>query len=389
MMSTIEKISMYPISIPYKQTAGYAGDPYQSMLNAVVVSVQTSDGETGYGDALPDIHFTGESIETVVIIIKRYLAPAIFGLNVFALEEIHSAMDTASVEGTNPSAKAALDIALYDLIGKITNQPVHQLLGGELRSRIQQVPEIVFDEIDVAVSRCQEAVSQGVQWLKIKVGGVPKQDVELVKRIRQVVGEDIELTTDANQGWRNYWTAQKIGRQLEEYNIAVLEQPLRAHDLKGHAELRTTLDMPIMLDESVCSMRDAIAAIELDACDIISVKLHKCGGLWRARQLVNFCTAHGIPCHMGTNWETELGWSANLHAIVALPGIQLWDAYSPSEIYWGPKASITDEPIRSTVQEGVRMVEIPEGPGLGITVDLEVVKKYLVQKPIHIKNPTQ
>jgi len=93
-MSTIEKISMYPISIPYKQTAGYAGDPYQSMLNAVVVSIQTSDGETGYGDALPDMHFTGESIETVVIIIKRYLAPAIFGLNVFALEEIHSAMDS-------------------------------------------------------------------------------------------------------------------------------------------------------------------------------------------------------------------------------------------------------------------------------------------------------
>jgi len=92
---------------------------------------------------------------------------------------------------------------------------------------------------------------------------------------------------------------------------------------------------------------------------------------------------------MGTNWETELGWSANLHAIVALPGIQLWDAYSPTEIYWGLKASIAGEPIQSTIQEGVRMVEIPEGPGLGITVDLEAVEKYLTQKPIHLENPTQ
>jgi len=379
-MSKIQKIRIYPIQIPYKQTAGYAGAPHYDHLNSVIAAVTSSDGITGYGEAIPDPHFTGESIETVVFAIESWFGPAILGTDVFAMEEIHAKMDAATIEGANPSAKAALDMACMDLMGKITNQPVHQLLGGTFRSRVPQVPEIVFDSVEDMVNRSQEAVAQGIQSLKIKVGGHPTEDEKIVRAVREAVGEDVELTLDANQGWRDYWTALKICRKLERYNISVMEQPLRAHDLKGHANLRKELNMRIMLDESVCSIRDALSAIEFEACDIISVKLMKCGGLWRARQLVNFCSTHGLPCHMGTMWESEIGWAANLHVIAALPGICLWDAYPPSEIYWGLSLSI-GTPIQSTTQNGVRMVEIPKGPGLGITVNLEVIKSHLIQEP--------
>jgi L-alanine-DL-glutamate epimerase-like enolase superfamily enzyme len=364
--------------------AGHAGSQVAA-LDAIVVSIQTADGLIGFGDSMPAPHFTGEDWGTVVRTIKNGLAQSILGLNVFGLEEIHTAMDKAFVEGTNPSAKAALDMACFDLMGKYTNQPVHQLLGGAFRSQVQQVPEIVLDTIPNAVRRSQEAVAQGDRTLKIKVSGDPKFDVELVKRIRDAVGDDIALTVDGNQGWKNYWTALQVGKQIEECNIEVLEQPIRAHDFKGHAELRMALDMPIMLDESACSLKDALTAIEMEACDIISVKLMKCGGLWRARQLVNFCQIHGIPCHMGTMWETQLGWAANLHCIAALPNICLWDAYSPSGIYWGIEASI-GTPIKTTLHEGIRMVEVPQGPGLGITVDQEALKKHLLEQPSIIQN---
>jgi len=109
----------------------------------------------------------------------------------------------------------------------------------------------------------------------------------------------------------------------------------------------------------------------------------KSGGPWRIRQLVEMCQTHGIPCRMGTAWESEIGWAANLHLIASLPNIRLWDAYSPSEIYWGPEASIATK-IRSKIVRGKRVVEIPEGPDLGLELDEESVQKYMDGKPVVI-----
>ena len=336
----------------------------------------------GVGEAVTDPVFTGETFESIVGAIKNHLGPAVLGMNPFSLNEIHRKMDAALVKNT--AAKTAIDTACFDLAGKATGETVYSLLGGDFNSEILEVPEIVIGSLDDDVYFCKEAVSRGVRSLKVKVGETTEQDVERVKRIREAVGEDVEIRLDANQGWRDYWTALERTRRVEKYDISLLEQPLASRDLKACARLKKAIHVPIMLDESVHTAADALTVIEDDACDVISVKTMKAGGLLRIKELVELCSAHGIPCHMGTSWETEVGWAANLSLIRGLPGIKLWDAYSPTQIYWGLTESI-GTPIRCIVQNGFPIIQIPDGPGLGIRIDESAVTKHLNGEPITLR----
>ena len=347
----------------------------------MLVKLKASD-LVGLGEAVTDPVFTGETVESILGAIKNYLGPVVLGMNPFSLREIHSRMDEALVKNT--AAKAAIDTACLDLVGKATGETVYTLLGGDFNSEIFEVPEIVIGSLDEDVKFCEEAVARGVRSLKVKVGETTEQDVERVKRIREAVGDDVEIRLDANQGWRNYSMALNAIRLVEKYDISLLEQPLPSGDLKACARLRKATGVPIMLDESVHGVNDALSAIEYEACDVISAKTMKAGGLLRIKELVELCSAHGIPCHMGTSWETEVGWAANLSLIRGLPGIKLWDAYSPTEIYWGLTASI-GTPIRGLVVHGIPIVKFPDGPGLGIKVDENAVTKHLIAAPITLR----
>ena len=377
----IEEIHVFPLRIPYKEMTRIAFWDYP-YIESILVEIRTDDNVVGYGEAVTDIAFTGETIESIVGAIKNYLGPAVLGLNPLALRQIHYTMDGVLVRNT--SAKAAIDMACLDAVGKVTKQPIYNLLGGEFASKIFEVPEIVLGPLSDVVKRCKEAAANGVKCLKVKVGEGADEDAEKVKRIREAVGSDIKIRLDANQGWKNYWTALKMIKRIERYDVSLIEQPLPAHDLRGSAMLRKTAGIPIMLDESIHGINDALTAIRLEACDIVSVKIMKAGGLLRIKELVDLCSAHGMPCHMGTSWETEVGWAAILHLIKALPGIRLWDAYPPTEIYWGATASIAT-PIKSLLEKGVRVVKVPEGPGLGVAVNDDAVTQHLVSKPVNLK----
>ena len=377
----IEEIHVFPLRISFKGAARIASWEYP-FIESLLVKIRTDDNVVGYGEAVTDPVFTGESIESIVGAIENYLGPAVLGLNALTLRQIHHTMDGVLVRNT--SAKAAIDMACLDAVGKMTEQPIYNLLGGEFTPEIFEVPEIVLGPLSDVVKRCEEAVANGVKCLKVKVGEGADEDAEKVKRIREAVGSDIKIRLDANQGWKNYWTALGIIKRIERYDVSIIEQPLPAHDLRGSAMLRKAAGVPIMLDESIHGINDALAAIRLEACDIVSVKTMKAGGLLRIKELVDLCSAHGMPCHMGTSWETEVGWAAILHLIKALPGIRLWDAYPPTEIYWGATASIAT-PIKSLLEKGVRVVKVPEGPGLGVAVNDDAVTQHLVSKPVHLK----
>lgn len=372
----IEEIHVFPLRIPFKEVAGISSWQYP-YIESILVKIKTDNGVIGYGEAVTDPVFTGETVDSIVGAIKNYLAPAVLGSNPFALKQIHWKMDKALVRNT--SAKAALDMACLDVAGKATKQPVYNLLGGKFTSEIFMVPEIVLGPLSHVVKRCEEAVANGARCLKVKVGEDADKDVEKVKQIRKAVSNSVEMRLDANQGWKNYWTALKIMKRIERYDISLIEQPLPAHDLKGNAMLRKAVNIPLMLDESIHDIDDVTAALRLEACDIISVKTMKAGGLLRIKELVDFCSIQGTPCHMGTSWETEVGWAANLHLITALPGIHLWDAYSPTEIYWGATASIATS-IKSFLKKGARMMKAPDEPGLGVSINEEAVTKHLWKK---------
>ena len=380
----IEEIEVFPLKIPFKMAARIASFEFP-YVESMLVKIRTNDNLFGYGEAVTDPPFTGETIDSISGAIKNYLGRAVLGSDPFALREIHEKMDQALVKNT--AAKAAVEMACLDVLGKATGEPLYNLLGGDFNPDIFEVPEIVISTLADDVRYCEKAVARGVRSFKVKVGKTPDNDVERVKRIREAVGDDAEIRLDANQGWRDYWTALKLAKRMEKFDISLLEQPLPGHDLKGHAMLRKAIHTPIMLDESIHHINDASAAVQLEACDVISVKTMKSGGLMRIKELVEFCAAQSLPCHMGTSWETEVGWAANLSLIRCLPGIKLWDAYSPTDIYWGSTASI-GTPIGTYNKNGVSQVRFPEDPGLGIAVDETVVKKYLIAEPIRVtRNP--
>ena len=376
----IEEIHAFPLKIPFKKPARIAFSEYHS-CESILVKIKAG-GFVGYGEALTDPAFIGETMESIFWAIKNYLGPPILGSSPFALTEIHKRMDTALIENT--AAKSAIDIACVDLVGRATGETACNILGGDLRSRIFEVPEILLGPLREVVEACRQAVERGVTCLKVKVGEGYNEDVERVKRIREAVGHDVEIRLDANQGWRDYWTALKIMKRVQRYDVSLMEQPLPADDLEGSAKLRKATYVPIMLDESVRGVSDVLSAIRLRACDVISLKVMKVGGLMRTRELVELCSAHGMPCHLGSSWETEVGWAANLSLIKALPGIKLWDAYSPTEIYWGANANI-GTPIRSVLRDGVRVVEPPGGPGLGVSIDDNAVSKHLVGESVSLR----
>jgi L-alanine-DL-glutamate epimerase-like enolase superfamily enzyme len=380
----IEEIEVFPLRIPYKMAARTAFFEYP-YVESMLVRIRTSENLVGYGEALTDPAFIGETTDSICGAIKNHLGQAVLGSNLFALREIHEKMDQALVRNT--AAKAAVEMACLDALGKATGEPIYNLLGGDFNPDIFEVPEIVIGTLAGEVRYCEEALNRGVTSFKVKVGENPDKDVERVKRIREAVGDEAEIRLDANQGWRNYWMALNLAKRIDKFDISMLEQPLPEQDLKGHAMLRKAVGVPIMLDESIHRINDASAAVQLEACDVISVKIMKSGGLMRIKELVEFCSAHSISCHMGTSWETEVGWAANLNLIRGLPGIKLWDAYSPTDIYWGSTASI-GTPICTYNKNGVSQVRFPDGPGLGIAVDESAVRKYLIAEPIRLaRNP--
>jgi L-alanine-DL-glutamate epimerase-like enolase superfamily enzyme len=380
----IEKIEVFPLRIPFKMAARIASFEYP-FIESILVKIGIGDNLVGYGEAVTDPVFTGETTDSILGAIRNYLGRVVLGSNPFAIREIHDKMDLALVKNT--AAKAAVEMACMDVVGKATGEPVYNLLGGNFNSEIFEVPEIVIGTLGDDVKYCKELAARGVRSFKVKVGEGPDEDVERVRRIREALGDDAEIRLDANQGWRNYWTALKMLRRMAQFDVSLIEQPLRAHDLRGHAMLRKATDIPIMLDESVHGVQDAASAVQLDACDVVSVKTMKAGGLMRIKELVEFCSAQGIPCHMGTSWETEVGWAANLSLIRGLPEIKLWDAYSPTEIYWGATASIGTS-IRTYCKDGVSQVKFPEGSGLGIAIDDSAVTKYLITEPIRLTKNT-
>jgi len=377
----IEELKIFQIRVPLTVRAAIASGEYE-YTDSVIVELTTDEDISGFGEAVIDPHFTGETFGSIVYALKHYYGPAIIGMDVFDIVEIHEKMNNVLVHNT--SAKCAVDLACYDIIGKATGKPVYKILGGALNKEISEVEEVVLGSIDEVVEKCIEAVNSGVKSLKIKVGEGLPEDEEKVRRIREAVGSDIEIRVDANQGWGSYWKALKVIRKLEKYDVSVVEQPLPAGDLKGTAMLRKKTNVLIMLDESIHTVKDAKIAIELDACDIISIKIMKAGGILPSKELAEYCNVEGIPCHMGTSWETEIGWAANLHLITALKNIRLWDAYSPTEIYWGLQKSV-GTPIKSYVKNGVKYVEIPKGNGLGIEIYRNVIKELQISEPVIVK----
>ncbi len=352
----ITKIDTAEISIPLVTPFKTALRTVDS-VNDVVIRITTDDGHAGFGEAPPTAVITGDTRGSILCAIEDFIAPSLIGMEIEDLDGIMGRIHGCILKNT--SAKAAVDMAVYDLFAKSCNKPLYKVLGGR-KKEIETDLTISVNGVEEMVEDSVKAVSQGFRILKIKVGKDGAGDVERIRAIRQAVGPDIKLRIDANQGWSPK-EAVRIIRTMEDMGIGMdlVEQPVKAHDFEGMKFVTGQVDTPILADESVFSSEDAIRIIQERAADLINIKLMKTGGIHEALKICAIAESFGVECMIGCMLESKIAVSAAAHLAAGKGIITRADLDGPSLCKEDPYTG-------GPVFEGPRIL-MGEEAGLGIT----------------------
>lgn len=362
----ITAVKTYPISIRVNPELAIVSSRGEHRLSQyVIVGVETDTNATGWGEANVVPRWSGESQSGALAALRDLLAPVLVGSDPLRISELREKMDRELVG--NPFTKAAVELALFDLAGKILDAPVYVLLGGA-----QRAPEIplrfsigAFSPAGAAAV-AEKAVGLGLKAVKVKVGLNVSSDIERVEAVRSALGEGFPIGVDANTGWTENEAVSAIPH-LERLGVNVIEEPLRRRDFRACARLRQRTRIPIMLDESVFTRQDALDAIRNDACDIISIYPGKNGGIGRSVQIAQMAAAAGLECTIGSNLEWELGSAAMLHVAVSIPNLS--DRLAHDII--GPLYHTRHTGTELRFENGCAVT--PSGAGLGIDLDPSVL----------------
>lgn len=347
------------------------------MLEYLIIEIHTDQGITGLGESVVDIGFFGETLEGVKAAVDDYLGPQLIGQSAFDREHLMSIIDFRG----NSCAKAGIDIALHDVIGKRLGVPITTLLGGKLRNRIPVSVEIAGGSPDEMANECLRFMKLGVRAFKPKIGAHPNDDAERLRAIRQAVGPSVSIRADANQGYSPK-EAILLCQLAERYgvNLELLEQPVPAWDIAGMALVRQSVQVLIEADEGCYTMHDALQLIRHDAVDVINIKIAKAGGLLNAKKIVAVAEAAGVKCVFGTAFGLGLEMAAKLHLAASTP--DTLDAVEFTEIGLHPNllASSYNQAFGLPLEDGC--LPVPEGPGLGVDLDVSAVQNAALSPEI-------
>jgi O-succinylbenzoate synthase len=358
-VSVIEKIVLHPIAmqlVESLQTSGWN----DSFRPAVIVEIH-SDGQIGWGESVAGWSpgYCYETIGTTLHLLEDYLIPALVG------QSIEQAAIVPKFRG-HPLAKSALDMALYDLRGKLAGQSISADGVEGRRKRVEVGVSIgIHDTIDETIGIIDKRVKEGYTRVKLKIK--PGWDVELLREVRRQYPH-IRLMADANSAYT--LDQLPVLKQIDELGLIMIEQPLGYEDIYQHSKLQPHLQTPICLDESIHTVDDARLAVELGAARIINLKVSRVGGLTNARKVHDFCYGAGVPLWIGGMLETGIGRAANLH-IASLPGVTLPSDISATNRYYDPDIT---EPFILNSEDST--ITVPTGAGLGVTVDRDQLATF-------------
>jgi len=342
-----------PLKTPFKTAMRTVRE-----IEDVVVIVETDTGHTGYGSAPATAVITGDTHGSIIEAISKVISPALIGRDIANLNNLVNTVQNAIVR--NFSAKAAIEIAIYDLYGQLYGAPLYQLLGGG-DNVISTDITISVDYIEKMVEDTLVAIDRGFETLKIKVGKDPALDIERVKAIYAAVNERALIRLDANQGWTPKQTVS-VMRTLENSGVRLelLEQPVRGDDIEGMKYVTERIHTPVMADESSFGPKEAIELIRQRAADIINIKLMKTGGISNAIKIADIAGIYGVNCMIGCMLESSIGVAAAAHIAVAKSSvITKVDLDTPSRGQY--------DPVTSGVQFNNSEIKITDLPGLGIS----------------------
>jgi len=363
----IKDVAVCPLTVPLRKPF-VTSRARQTHGDFVLVRIRDEEGVEGFGEANPRPHISGETLESATYALKNYFAPALEGIDFGRLEQIHLIMDR--ILELNPSAKNAVDMALHDLVGKKLGVPIYALIGGKTKSELRINAWCGIADPEDAVKVLVEKVKNGYDYAaKIKVGSDRLRDMELVRRVREVLPDDMDLIIDANQAW-DVSTALRILKKLDDGTVTAVEQPVHWKDIDGMTELTRRLSMAVMADESVWSYQDAYHIIRHKAASMINVKLMKAGGIYPAKKISALAQSAGLNCMVGSTVETSISAAAEAHFAMATPNVKYVDP------------TIPEENLVEDVAEGLEFrrgrIVLGEEAGLGLKLREEMIKKYEV-----------
>lgn len=337
--------------------------PFKTALRTVekvediVVMVHTDTGHVGYGEAPATAVITGDTHGSIVDAIRHYITPRLIGEEIANLNRITRLIQGAMEKNT--SAKAAVEIAIYDLFAQLYDAPLYKLLGGGDPVITTDIT-ISVDTIDKMVADSINAVERGFDSLKVKVGKDIGVDIERIKAIHAAVENRALLRLDANQGWTAKQAVYAI-QTLEDAGVRLelVEQPVKAQDLDGLRYVTQRVHTPIMADESVFGPAEVIELIRMRAADIINIKLMKTGGISNAIRIADIASMHRIECMIGCMLETSISVAAAVHLAVAKSEvITKVDLDGPSLCQF--------DPVDGGVNFNESEISVSDAPGLGI-----------------------
>jgi len=334
----------------------------------LLVEAFDAEGAVGWGECVAEEApaYSPETVDTARAAVRAWVAPAVLGRSFAGPEEMSSALERA-FRG-HPMAKAAVEMAAWDLAAMGAGVPLARLLGGT-RPRVEAGISLGIQPTLDGLARCASAaVAEGYRRVKVKIA--PRQDVTLVAAARRAVGEQFPLSLDANAAYS--LEDLPVLQRLDQFHPAMIEQPLAADDLSGHARLQASLQSPICLDESVTSAGRAADVIAFGAGRIINIKPGRVGGHAAARAIHDLAQRQGVPVWCGGMLESGIGRAHNV-ALASLPGFTLPGDLSPSRRYW------QRDVVHPEWEMAGGCLTVPlDRPGIGVDVDRDFLEHLTV-----------
>ena len=365
----IDRVETVVVDVPLRRPHRFARASMDAQP-VLYVFVRTAGGVTGTGEGVVPAGpwWGGESVETMQVIVERYVAPVLLGRRV---DEVAALMrDVTDVVAANLFAKAAVEVALHDAWARALGVPVHALLGGAVRTSVPVTWALGTEPAPVVVEEALAKLDAGLHGtFKLKMGALdPAVDVARVEAVADKLAGVAGVRVDLNARWDRLTALTHLPR-LAEAGVEMVEQPVPGNEIEALAEINARLPIPVMADESLRTPTDALRLARLGAADVFAVKTTKCGGLRASLEIAAVGAAAGVPTHGATSIESPVGTAASLHFACAAPGAT-WGSELFGPLLMAEEMAV--EPLRYADGH----LHLPAGPGLGVELDPDKVRAF-------------
>ncbi|WP_232667322.1 muconate/chloromuconate family cycloisomerase [Pseudonocardia sp. TRM90224] len=365
----IDRVETVIVDIPLRRPHRFA----RARMDAqpvLYVFVRTAGGITGVGEGVVPggPWWAGESVETMQVIVERYIVPVLLGRGVDEIPRI--LRDISDVVAANLFAKTAVEVALHDAWARHLEVPLHTLLGGAARTSVAVTWALGTEPAPVVVEEALGKLDTGLhRSFKLKMGAhEPTDDIARIEAVAEKLAGVAGIRVDLNARWDRLTSLTHLPR-LAEAGVEMVEQPVPGHDISSLAAISAALPIPVMADESLHTPADALRLVTAGAAAIFAVKTTKSGGLRASRGIAEVAAAAGVPCYAATSIESPIGTAASLHFACSSPAAD-WG----SELF-GPLLMAAEMLVAPLVYD-TDGLHLPDGPGLGVELDPARIREF-------------